>query len=490
MDQSDPFDAIVIGAGYGGTTVAALLARAGKRVALLDKMPRAAGKVQWLDRRGYKIEAFGAVGVPAENSRFHELTELLGLGERMEFIFPPGDMARVVYKSREHGWRSMTTSLRPSEIGPDSMERMKQTLGVGDEDLMAMAGVYATAMAMSDEDFAALDDVSFADWLRPFNLPRVMVDHLGLTMNALFVVSTDRLAASEAIFTLRQLVVGGAGRYHKGGFGRLAELCAEYVAEHGGVYLPGETVEAILVEDGRAVGVRTRQGRELRAHCVISNAGIQPTVLKLAGAAHFPADYVERVQRLEPSLSIAGCRYVFDTTVFEGAFITIFSDAGCIDDANWARMTRGEWPEVPPIVIEVETAFDPEMSPIPGHQIANFQVFVSPDPKSPMAEEAIERAERVIEELYPTLKQHIVRREPYGPRMISSMTRDAVLPGVGGEAVGLGQVVGQIGRHKPDPRTPLAGLYLVGCDAGGRGAGTHQAMDSGFHVAERVLADL
>ncbi len=70
------------------------------------------------------------------------------------------------------------------------------------------------------------------------------------------------------------------------------------------------------------------------------------------------------------------------------------------------------------------------------------------------------------------------------------MTRDATLPGTGGDAVGLAQVVGQVGRGKPDARTPLPGLYLVGCDAGGRGSGTHQAVDSGFNVAAIVLDDL
>ena len=53
-----------------------------------------------------------------------------------------------------------------------------------------------------------------------------------------------------------------------------------------------------------------------------------------------------------------------------------------------------------------------------------------------------------------------------------------------------GQVVGQCGSSKPDARTPLPGLYIVGCDAGGRGAGTHQAVDSGFNVAALVEQDL
>ena len=40
------------------------------------------------------------------------------------------------------------------------------------------------------------------------------------------------------------------------------------------------------------------------------------------------------------------------------------------------------------------------------------------------------------------------------------------------------------GDGKPPAR------LLVGCDAGGRGAGTHQAVDSGFNVAEMVHGDL
>jgi prolycopene isomerase len=126
----------------------------------------------------------------------------------------------------------------------------------------------------------------------------------------------------------------------------------------------------------------------------------------------------------------------------------------------------------------------------PGHQVANIQVFVSSDPESTMGVEAVRRARQVVEELYPGLRAHTIRTEPYGARQISRMTRDATMPGTGGEAVGLAQVVGQVGRAKPDPRTPLAGLYLVGCDAGGRGSGTHQAVDSAFNVAAMVADDL
>jgi hypothetical protein len=63
---------------------------------------------------------------------------------------------------------------------------------------------------------------------------------------------------------------------------------------------------------------------------------------------------------------------------------------------------------------------------------------------------------------------------------------DHLLPGQGGECIGLAQIVGQCGSHKPSAQAPVRGLYYVGCDAGGYGCGTHQAVDSGVNVAQLV----
>ena len=91
----------VIGAGYGGATVASLLAHAGRRVALVEKTKVAGGKVQTVDRKGYRFEMFGAVGIPAHESRFHELVDVLGIGDQVEFLVPEGDAASVRYKAPE-----------------------------------------------------------------------------------------------------------------------------------------------------------------------------------------------------------------------------------------------------------------------------------------------------------------------------------------------------------------------------------------------------
>jgi prolycopene isomerase len=344
-------------------------------------------------------------------------------------------------------------------------------------------------LSLNEEEIEALDDIGMLGWMEQFGLPASLQSQICMNLNTLFVVSVSRLAASEGVLAMRDQVMGGAGRYHIGGYGRVAEVCADYVVEHGGMYLTKQRVQRILVEQGRAVGIATDSG-EIRARAVISNAGIQPTVLKLAGREHFAADYLQRIESLEPSWSIAGFRYVLDKRIFDAALIPVFSDQSWLDDERYAAMERGDWPDVPLIAIDVPSEFDPGLSDYPGHQLANCQVFCSADPGSDMEAEAIRRAELVLDELWPDLKNHIVRKEPYGAKQISSMSRDSVLPGCGGEAVGIAQVVGQVGKSKPNARTPLAGLYIVGCDAGGRGAGTHQAVDSGFNVAAMVLADL
>ena len=72
-------------------------------------------------------------------------------------------------------------------------------------------------------------------------------------------------------------------------------------------------VERVLVEerDGikAAVGIVAKGGRVIRAKAVLSNANIKNTVLRLAGADNFPADYVAETEAVR--INSSSCQVYF-----------------------------------------------------------------------------------------------------------------------------------------------------------------------------------
>lgn len=256
---------------------------------------------------------------------------------------------------------------------------------------------------------------------------------------------------------MRQLFLGGGGRYHAGGYGRIAELCAEYVEAHGGTFLTRTRVERILVEDGRAVGVATADA-EYRAPVVVSNSGLQPTILKLLGEGDVPETYAKEVEALEPGLGMVGVRYFLGERVLETGMIVAFSDQSWWDTERYESFLQDEWPDVPLVFAAVITEYDPSLAP-DGHQIILLGFLGSADPKSERNEEAIARGEAAVAAMWPGIPEHIVKREVYTAASVSNLTRDAVVPGQGGECIGLSQVIGQCGRSKPDARTPAGPLH-------------------------------
>ena len=63
-----------------------------------------------------------------------------------------------------------------------------------------------------------------------------------------------------------------------------------------------------------------------RHRFIVSNAGIQPTVLKLVGEEHFDKSYANHIRELVPSLGLMGSRYFLNKVVFEDNTYIIYSD--------------------------------------------------------------------------------------------------------------------------------------------------------------------
>jgi phytoene dehydrogenase-like protein len=219
---------------------------------------------------------------------------------------------------------------------------------------------------------------------------------------------------------------------------------------------------------------------------VVSAAGIHPTILKLAGPEHFPADYVERVKTLKPAMGLTSQTYFLSKPVLDFNIAVAYSDEGWLDSPRYARLVEGQAPPNVGIYVYVPSNFDPSLAP-PGKQLITAGAVCPSDRDSKVVSTVIKKAEELLFRLWPQVEAVVEKKIYAGPKEVTDMTRDRVIPGQGGECMGLGYRIGQCGPRRPGFQTPVQGLYLVGIDAGGEyGMGTHQSLNSSIVVAHHL----
>lgn len=476
------YDVIVIGAGFGGSACAGLLAKRGLRVLLVEKNARAGGKAMSLSKNGFTYTAWVVIGAPVVGNLYEAVAKELGVGDLVHLVTPGAPAS--LYKTSAGAYARVPDM----PVGQTDPTAIFDWLEIAPADRDAALMFFARLTMMPPEEIAQLHGVSFQDWIARYDIPRSLYAFLvSNCCDGMFMVPVDRLDAAEAVASLQDMFLRHGGMFCRGGFGTVAEAYCEAVRRHGGTVLMKTKTERILVEDGAVAGVVT-SGGTFRAPIVISNAGLQPTVLRLLGEGDCPLDYRGYVERLVPSWSLLGYRYFLRRPVIDAPYGVVFSDTSpwTLDRLEQAHAGKASREGV--VYFEVPSNYDPAAAPA-GKQLVMTGSFCPPSPQMTRAEIAAwaKAGEDIIFKAFPGLESAIEEKELYTPKDVSNLTRESALPGCGGETIGLGQIVGQCGPSKPSIQAPVRGLFFAGCDAGGSGVGTQQAIASGRNVAEAVL---
>lgn len=98
----------------------------------------------------------------------------------------------------------------------------------------------------------------------------------------------------------------------RGGTGGLVEALASAARGFGADIRTAAPVESVIVENMAAVGVRLAGGEELRATRVISNADPKTSFLKLLGAQHLDVQFTHRINRLRNDGYVAKLHLALD----------------------------------------------------------------------------------------------------------------------------------------------------------------------------------
>jgi prolycopene isomerase len=477
---SDPYDVIVVGAGPGGSALSALLARRGVRVLLVDKNERAGGRMMTVHRDGFRFEMFPINGVPAQGSHFEAVLREIGMEDEVELIVPesPG----ILIYEDEHGVR------RSWDMGSSRLAFFR-ALGIPCWDLRGLfqsIRFLAGTARLSREKIDELYDTSAMEYVDRFTLPKGLRTHfLASFGEGAFEMSSDKTSAAESIKLFQATVVSGGGRYYGKGIGHVFEVCARAVEKFGGRVLMKTRVERINVEEGRITGITTASGERFEAPLVVSSAGIRQTVLKLVGEDRFDPAYVDWIKSLEGNLACAGYRWVLNRPVLKSPMYIYFPE-GCVATYDeFEKMARGELKPTRSYIYLGTTSLYPGLAP-GGKQLVYAAMSCLGDPDLDI-QPYLDYVARRVREIMPELFDCIEKEEVFGPGNVPALGNDAVLPGQGGESYGLALSVGQTGDKQPKGDSPIEGLYYVGCDAGGSGLGTHQAVDSAINVSKMLL---
>jgi phytoene dehydrogenase-like protein len=284
-------DAIIVGSGINSLACAALLARAGWSVLVLEREHELGGAIRTaeLTEPGYLHDVFSAwhplwVGGAAHADLGTELAErgleYLNTDLPTATLFPDGKAAFLL----------RSTEANEAELGPEwrgvvesFVPNADLAFGVLGTELWSRDGLGLALRACRRlggrglVEFAGTVLASSRDWLtstfaseRAHGLLAPWVLHTGLGPDAAgsgFMTQVIGFAVQE-----------GGMPIPRGGGARLVDALVRLIEDHGGSCEPGRDVERILAEDGRARGVRLTDGEELRARrAVIAN--VTPTQL-------------------------------------------------------------------------------------------------------------------------------------------------------------------------------------------------------------------
>ena len=173
----------------------------------------------------------------------------------------------------------------------------------------------------------------------------------------------------------------------RGGSHSIAQVLQRAYVQNGGQIRAVHHVEKILVnDDGRAVGVRLRDGREWQARlAVVSNSDPHSTLVEMVGEEYLPRTLIERVKDIkldefsyfQVHLALkAPVRYALheanDVAVGQAMNVNMGPEKSRDIDEMWKEIRAGEFPQHMCLHAICPTAFDPLQAPKGKHTASAY----------------------------------------------------------------------------------------------------------------------
>ena len=501
----EEFDTIIIGSGVGGLATAICLARAGQKVLVLEQHYVPGGWSHSFTLNGQRFSpGVHYVGLIGDGKSTNNLYRGLGIANDMVFF-------RMNPKAYEHcmigketidlpaGIENLKTAL--SERFPKEGRNIREYLSLVEkvsEELQLIPKLKGFWQKIT-VPFRTKHFGKFA----LFPLKRVVNWHVSdnLLKAILNIQCGDHgLPANLACFPVHCSVMShyfDGGYYPMGGGGGIVKAMTNGVKRHGGEVRVKQSVQKILIENNKAIGVLLADGAKILAKTIVSNADPSITYLNLIGKEHLNKSMIKKLAKTKYSVTslILFLTLDMDVTQFgiDSGNIWLMKDEN--GDENFKDLMVNDIAqgvEFPAVFISCTTMKDPVSF---NGRYHNFEVVTYVDYDNlpdfgtddyhnenytKFKEKVIAKLMNNIEKIIPGAKRHIVQVELGTPK-----TNEFYINSTKGNVYGTEKKLSQVGPFSFKNKSEIDNLFLCGASTLSHGVGG--ATHSGVMAASMIL---
>jgi all-trans-retinol 13,14-reductase len=483
------YDAIFIGSGMGSLATAAILAKEGKKVLILEKHYTAGGFTHIFKRKGYEwdvgIHYVGEVQRPKSiiKQLFDYITDeklqWADMGEVYDKIII-GDRSYDFVKGVQN-FKDKMTSYFPEEEKAiyeyvDLVFKANKTSKSFYLNKSLPDFVNKLFGSILNKSFYTFSDKTTYEVLKSITsneeLIKVLTGQYG----------DYGLPPKESSFFMHATLVKhyfSGGSFPVGGSGQIIETITPIIEESGGIILINADVKTVLVENNKAIGVKMIDGKTFYADSIISGAGLITTYNHILPAKSVQKhNLTKNLQQVRPSVAHVSLYIGLEGTPKELQLpktnYWIYPDKLDHDTlvSNYVKDINKPFPVV---YISFPSAKDPDWtnrypdkSTIDIITLLPYEIFEPWEGSKWMKRgeeyDALKEsiATRLLEELYkqfPHLKGKVSYYE-----LSSPLTTKHFVNYEKGEIYGLDHTPKRFRQHFLKPKTPIKNFYLTGQD--------------------------
>ena len=506
---SSEYDAIIIGSGMGSLTTAAILAKEGQKVLILERHYTAGGFTHIFKRKGFEwdvgIHYIGEVQKPT--SVIKKLFDYIS-DSKLKWADMGDVYDKIIIGDKEYDFVKGTQNFKDQMV--EYFPEEKQA--IDDYVNLVFAAIKTSQKFYMDKALPPLMSKFIGGKMRkPFyqfsdkttyEVLKSLTDNEELIKVLSGQYGDYGLPPKQSSFVMHAAVARhyfSGGSFPIGGSSQIAETTDAVIEKSGGTILTNAEVEEIVIKNNKATGVKMKDGKVFSAKNIISGAGIMTTYNKLLpnsiSEKHRLKDQLQKVKR---SVSHA-CLYIgLDGSPEElnlpktnyWIYPEDLDHDACVD-----RYLNDINAEFPVVYISFPSAKDPDWSNrYPGKSTIDiitllpYNIFENWEGSRWMKRgedyETLKEkiSQRLLEALYKKIPQAKGKIEHY--ELSTPLTTQHFINYDKGEIYGLDHTPKRFRQRFLQPRTPIKNLYLTGQDV--VTAGVAAALFSGVITASAM----